>query len=225
MRQNAFRLIGLAGWVAAAAVVAPLADRVGLPVRMVALLAPLGLGWLVVAAYLRQLVTGQDRLVLIEDATTAGALLLGVCALLGQRALGWADLIAIGLAVFAGVGRIGCLVAGCCHGRPARLGIAYRQPAPAGPPVGLPLVPVQAVESAGLLTLAAAAASQVAAAPAGTAFGGILLGYGLMRSATELARGDRGPGGTGGGRRLATAARIEAGVLALVGAVTLALTR
>ena len=49
-------------------------------------------------------------------------------------------------------GRIGCLLAGCCYGVPTNLpiGIAYTQNL-SGAPLGVPLFPIQAIESAALV--------------------------------------------------------------------------
>jgi protein-S-isoprenylcysteine O-methyltransferase Ste14 len=62
-----------------------------------------------------------------------GSVLGAALGLVIVGALGWADWrLAAGLAVAApwiqGIGRLRCLVQGCCHGRPAALGIHYRHP-------------------------------------------------------------------------------------------------
>ncbi len=62
------------------------------------------------------------------------------------------DIVACLVAVLTGFGRIGCLLAGCCHGRPWRHGVIYTAAHAAdGFPsqfVGIRLLPVQAMESA-----------------------------------------------------------------------------
>lgn len=51
-------------------------------------------------------------------------------------------------------GRLGCLLAGCCYGRPTELPIAIVYTVSySGVPTGIPLLPVQAFESAALLLI------------------------------------------------------------------------
>ena len=70
------------------------------------------------------------------------------------RFLTMGDAFAPALALGQGVGRLGCLLAGCCYGRPSPrwLGITFPQASQA--PWGVPLYPTQPMESAGLLILA-----------------------------------------------------------------------
>jgi Prolipoprotein diacylglyceryl transferase len=218
MADQTFRLVGLLALAAATLVGTLAASGAGLDIWWLALFAPLTASSLVLTAYARQVVTGQERLVLIENATVAGLLVVGLAWSVGQPVLEWADVSAIGIAVFAGVGRMGCLFAGCCHGRPARLGLTYRRRAGAEPPLDLRLFPTQVVESVGLLTIAALAWSALLRGPAGLALC-VVQTYGLLRSATELLRGDRPPSADN-----ATAARLEAvGTVVAGSAVLLAI--
>jgi phosphatidylglycerol:prolipoprotein diacylglycerol transferase len=66
------------------------------------------------------------------------------------------DAFAPALALGQGLGRLGCLLAGCCYGRvasPRWLGLTFPQGSNA--PWGVPLYPTQAIESIALLILAA----------------------------------------------------------------------
>jgi len=71
--------------------------------------------------------------------------------LTGRPVLAYLDVLVLGLGLFLACGRIGCLLVGCCHGRPCRWGVRYRDDhARAGFPhylVGVKLFPIQAVES------------------------------------------------------------------------------
>jgi len=66
------------------------------------------------------------------------------------------DLFAPGMALAHSIGRIGCLLAGCCHGLEVRAGhplaVVY-PPGAIGAPVGIPLLAVQPIEAAMLLIL------------------------------------------------------------------------
>ncbi|HEV8239263.1 MAG TPA: prolipoprotein diacylglyceryl transferase family protein [Thermoanaerobaculia bacterium] len=123
-------------------------------------------------------------------AAGAGGLALG-----GHPLLPCLDVIGPALALVQAFGRLGCLMAGCCHGRPHRWGVRY-----GGEHVehgldsaflGVRLFPIQAVESLCLFALAiAGAASVLSGRPAGTALATYLVGYGALRFALEFARGD-----------------------------------
>jgi hypothetical protein len=84
---------------------------------------------------------------------------------------------------------------GCCHGRPGRFGVRYReQHAGAGFPscyVGVRLLPVQAIESAGVLVIVAAGVVAVLrGAPPGAALAWYIVAYDAGRFGLEFLRGD-----------------------------------
>jgi len=123
----------------------------------------------------------------------------GVLAVVGSPALPALDLIGPTLGLVQAFGRLGCFMAGCCHGRPCRWGVRY------GPVhaehgferelVGVRLFPIQALESLCLFALASIGAALVlAGAPAGTALATYLVGYAAARFVLELARGDAARG-------------------------------
>jgi hypothetical protein len=91
---------------------------------------------------------------------------------------------------------VGCLVAGCCHGRPAARGVRYgpAHVAEGFPPhlAGVPLVPVQALEAAGVAAIVAAGVPLAVQGPPGTALTWYVAAYGLLRFGLELLRGDAG---------------------------------
>jgi phosphatidylglycerol:prolipoprotein diacylglycerol transferase len=73
---------------------------------------------------------------------------------------GWkvADITAPGIALGQAIGRLGCLSAGCCYGKPTTLpwGITFTNPYSAenvGVPLNIPLHPTQIYESIGALCL------------------------------------------------------------------------
>ena len=80
----------------------------------------------------------------------------------GRPVLPYVDVTVIGFAVFIAIGRIGCLMVGCCHGRPARFGVCYhaRDVTAAFDQrfFGVRLFPIQALESLWLLFVAVAGA-------------------------------------------------------------------
>ena len=106
-----------------------------------------------------------------------------------------ADFAIPALAIGHGLGRVGCFLNGCCYGRPAGdafCGIAY-------PPVcepgklfpGVPLFPVQIIESAGLLVIwAVLLFAYPRRKKDGAVFALYLLLYPPVRFALEYLRGD-----------------------------------
>src|SRR5262249_15128101 len=92
---------------------------------------------------------------------------------------------------------IGCLMVGCCHGRPHRLGVCYRQEhADAGFPqyyVGVRLFPIQALESLFVFSVIAVGSWLVLTNhPPGEALAWYVFTYGVARFFFEFARGDTG---------------------------------
>jgi phosphatidylglycerol:prolipoprotein diacylglycerol transferase len=92
---------------------------------------------------------------MFQGGLLAGVLLALVLAASGRiRLLPMGDALAPGLALGQGIGRLGCLMAGCCYGRPAPRYLGLTFPRASQAPWGIPLYPTQAMESLALLILA-----------------------------------------------------------------------
>ncbi|MEZ5319742.1 MAG: prolipoprotein diacylglyceryl transferase [Vicinamibacterales bacterium] len=107
------------------------------------------------------------------------------------------DLMAPGIALGHVVGRFGCLLAGCCYGRPTDLpwGITFTNPAAAanvGTPLGIPLHPTQLYDAgAELLILIFLLVTERRGRPfPGRTFWLYMLLYGISRFIIEIYRGD-----------------------------------
>ena len=107
------------------------------------------------------------------------------------------DVFAPGIALGHVVGRLGCLMAGCCFGRPTSVpwAITFRDPAAAanvGTPLGVPLHPTQLYEAAAeALILVILLALERRGRPfPGRTFWTYMLLYGVSRFAIEFYRGD-----------------------------------
>jgi phosphatidylglycerol---prolipoprotein diacylglyceryl transferase len=107
------------------------------------------------------------------------------------------DVFAPAIALGHVVGRMGCLMAGCCFGRPASVpwAITFRDPAAlanVGTPLGVPLHPTQLYEAgAELLILAFLLAFERRGRPfPGRTFWSYMLLYGVSRFIIEFFRGD-----------------------------------
>jgi phosphatidylglycerol---prolipoprotein diacylglyceryl transferase len=103
------------------------------------------------------------------------------------------DVLAPAGAMAQALTRLGCFLAGCCHGRPAPawLGVVSTDPASLGP-LGVPLHPAQLYEAGLLVTLAAWLAVELRRrdVPSGRVFGLYLVGYGVIRFTVQFFRGD-----------------------------------
>ncbi len=107
------------------------------------------------------------------------------------------DLFAPGIALGYMVGRLGCLLAGCCYGRPTEVAwaITFTDPAAnlnVGTPLNVPLHPTQAYESiAGLLIFVALLAFERRGRSfPGRTFWMFVLLYSVSRFIIEFYRGD-----------------------------------
>jgi phosphatidylglycerol---prolipoprotein diacylglyceryl transferase len=108
-----------------------------------------------------------------------------------------ADLFAPGIALGYMVGRLGCLLAGCCYGRPTEVAwaITFTDPAAAmnvGTPLGVALHPTQLYEAfAGLLILVTLLVTEHRGRQfAGRTFWLFVLMYSVLRFGIEFFRGD-----------------------------------
>jgi phosphatidylglycerol:prolipoprotein diacylglycerol transferase len=107
------------------------------------------------------------------------------------------DVFAPGIALGHVTGRLGCLAAGCCYGRPADVpwAITFTNPLAAanvGTPLGIPLHPTQVYEAgAELLILGLLLATERRGRPfAGRTFWAYMFLYAISRFIIEIYRGD-----------------------------------
>jgi hypothetical protein len=190
----AFRTIGVAGFYLAVLVTFAAGFATGRsPVILAVVSVACGLSFFA-WALARRAVVGRESLSLFEHVWFALLCAAGVIALFGEPVLGYLDPVALGLCAFLAVGRIGCLVVGCCHGQPSEVGIRY------GPElvedgfpswlVGVRLFPVQLVESIGIAAIGMVGVAMLVAATPGTTFLWFLAGYAVLRFGMEGIRGD-----------------------------------
>ncbi|HEY8550359.1 MAG TPA: prolipoprotein diacylglyceryl transferase family protein [Vicinamibacterales bacterium] len=146
-------------------------------------------------AYGTAMVTGREVYTFYHYQLVILAAAGGALALLDRPVLPALDLMGPGLALVQAIGRIGCFMAGCCHGRPHSWGVCYGEAHVAQgfarELAGVRLFPVQAIESLCLFGIAGGtAAIVVAGSHAGAALAAYLTGHAAVRFVTELARGD-----------------------------------
>ena len=202
-RWAGFTLCGVVGFVVATSWTFAVAAAAGRTGWLVLVLAGAMVGALLAVAGAEALVAGHARLVCFHAEVAALAVAAGVLAMGRQPVLASLDVAVPGLAIFLACGRVGCLVAGCCHGRPAAWGVRYgARHVAEGLPVeyaGVTLLPVPALEAGALVAMAVAATAVVTSgAPAGAALAVYILAHVAVRFWLELLRGDPGRPHAGG---------------------------
>jgi hypothetical protein len=192
-RLSAFRLCGVTGFVAACAVALGICAGRGLSLPVEAVLIITAVLVFATVGLVTKALTGRETLTYYHHEIAVLATVALMAGALGAPVLGHLDATALGLGAFLALGRIGCTLSGCCHGRRATRGLRYGPgSAPHGPPtylVGVALVPVQLVESGLAAGLVVAGASVASTAP-GAAFGLYVSGYAVARFGLETLRGD-----------------------------------
>ncbi|HEX8110216.1 MAG TPA: prolipoprotein diacylglyceryl transferase family protein, partial [Kofleriaceae bacterium] len=186
---STYTVLGFAGYAVASALGAALAIawRLSLGDRLDALIAP-PLAFLAVVHANRRY-HGRERIVFYQTASAAVVSAAAVSFVLGGHPARVADVATAGIGAFLVFGRAGCFSVACCHGRPARHGIAY---GPAHVAVGFwsrwsgrTLWPVQLIEAAAsgaLVAIALAIGWDDPGAPALI----YTIAYGCVRFALEL---------------------------------------
>ncbi len=193
--QHSYRRWGLIGYFFGAALLLLIAALSGRGVLLGLVVIASCVASFGVAVKLSFIVFGAERIVFFQQTAAALGLSAAVLALTDRHVRAGLDLAIIGIGAFLIFGRLGCLSAGCCYGRPARRGIRYPAAmAAVGFPrhlVGVALAPIQLAESLlSLLLTGGCVALVLGGAPPGSAVALYLLGYGLVRLGLEMARGD-----------------------------------
>lgn len=125
--------------------------RLGLSLWIVAVLALSCLSTHFVLAAVTRIIKGRDRLTYYHHMVAVMLVAAGVLWLIRAPMLPYLDVTVLGLGVVLACGRLGCLMVSCCHGRPYRWGVCYREEHTAKGIApyfaGVRLFPIQGVES------------------------------------------------------------------------------
>ena len=196
-RWSYFQVCGVSGLLAGSWLAFYLVRHAGLSPGVMAGIGIAACATFLVLAMVTKILTGEERLVYYhqELAVMASAALL--LTTVHQPLLPYLDITILGVGVFLACGRIGCLLVGCCYGRPCKCGVQYgREHADLGFArylVGVRLFPVQVVESAIVFGLVLRGVLLfMEGRPAGTVLAWYTAGYGLTRFCMEFLRGDTG---------------------------------
>ncbi len=192
---TAFRACGYAGLGLAILFALIMAFPAGLSLAVMSGVVIAAVGTFFVQVMVIKMITGKEKLTFYRNMVAVLAAISLLLWLIGQPALAYLDLVVLGLGLCLSCARMGCLMVGCCHGRPCSWGVTYRREhAEAGFTsyyVGVRLFPVQAIES--ILVLGIVAAGSVASLRGGrpgAALAWFVAAYGIVRFCLEFARGN-----------------------------------
>lgn len=193
----AYRFFGGLGWLLAISWSTVLVLHQGLALWVVGVLCLGTAASLLGLVIVVKVLTGRERLVNYTHQVLALAVAAIVLRTLNQPVLPYLDVVAVGLGLFLACGRIGCLMSGCCHGKPHSWGVCYRphrgHEGTSPHLFGVRLLPVQALSSAWLAFTAVVGSLLVLSGAAqGSALSWYIAAYGCGRFALEFLRGDPG---------------------------------
>lgn len=192
----AYRTCGCVGFVLALVLDLALAARLGLSLPVMAGIAVVAVLTFLALAMATKVAIGEERIVYYHHQIAVLAVSALFLWIINQPVLAFLDLTILGVGLFLAFGRIGCLKVGCCHGRPAHWGVSYRKEHVAagfaGGLAGVPLFPVQAMESLWVASIVAVGSILVGRGSApGEALAWYVIMYGAGRFCLEFMRGDR----------------------------------
>jgi hypothetical protein len=189
----AFRVLGVCGFIGAVSVATAVSVANGIDVATELAIVAAAVATFYTLATVTRAITGREMLIYYHHEIAVLVVAGIVAAIAGAPVLRHLDATALGLGTFLALGRVGCLRAGCCHGRPSSHGVRYGdEHARTGFPtylLGVALVPVQLIE-AGVVAALVTAGTIVSGGRPGTAFGLYISGYAVARFGLETLRGD-----------------------------------
>jgi hypothetical protein len=141
-----------------------------------------------------KIITGRETLTYYHHQIALAAAAAAFLKVLHQPLLPYLDILILGIGMFLVFGRVGCLMAGCCYGRPCRVGIRYGEAHArhgfASYLTGVPLAPVQAAESFAVLLIVSVGSLIFSNRQSGAALAWYTIAYGATRFGLEFLRGD-----------------------------------
>lgn len=191
-----FRVTALVGVAAAVSLAVIEAHALGASPALELVLCGLAIVTFLALAFVTKAVAGREVLVYYHHEIAVLTVTAFACAAIGPAHPGrYLDATALGLGACLALGRIGCTAAGCCHGRRSRWGVVYdERHAQEGFSrwlVGVPLIPVQALECVLVATVVAIGSLAIADPHhPGRAFIFYVEMYAVIRFFTEELRGD-----------------------------------
>ena len=192
----AFQVCGIVGLLLALALAATLVYRLDLSFAIMAAIVLCALATFYVLCLAAKLITGEERMIYYHHQIAVLLVVHYLLRGLGQPTLSYLDVTALGIGMFLACGRVGCLMVGCCHGRPHGWGVCYSDEHVAAGfasyLAGVRLFPIQAVESLwAFLIVTFGVLILLSDQAPGEALAWYVLSYCVGRFSFELLRGDR----------------------------------
>lgn len=190
-----FQLCGYTGLALAIALAMALIGHAGLSYWVMVGIVGTAIATFFALVMATKIITGEERIIYYHHEIAVMLMVALFLWMIRRPLLPYLDITILGIGTFLTCGRIGCLMVGCCHGRPHRWGIRYREEhAAAGFPsylVGVRLFPIQAVESLWVLgTVVVGTYFVWSGRQPGSALAWYIVTYDAGRFAFEFARGD-----------------------------------
>jgi hypothetical protein len=195
-KLSAFQVFGYLGLAAAVTLSLSLVAYLGLALWVMAVIILAAVATFFLLALLTKTIVGEEQLTYYHHEIMVMVVAALLLRLLRQPAGSFLDATILGIGTFLVWGRIGCLMVGCCHGRPCRWGVRYgaeHQAVGFAPCyVGVRLFPIQIIELLWVACLVLVGSFLVVGgSPPGAALAGYVVAYSLGRFCFEFARGDR----------------------------------
>jgi Prolipoprotein diacylglyceryl transferase len=192
---HAFKVCGYTGLVLAVLLAIGMAAHLRLSLWVLIVIVAAAVVTFFALVMATKIITGEERIIYYHHEIAVMIVAAIALWLMRQPILPYLDVTILGIGVFLACGRMGCLMVGCCHGRPYHWGVHYKQEhADAGfTPyyVGLRLFPIQAVESFWVLsTVTVGSFFVLGGYPSGTALAWYVIAYDVGRFCFEFMRGD-----------------------------------
>lgn len=191
---SAYQIWGCAGLILAILQSLVLAARSHLYLPMVLAIVICAVLTFVAVIMVTKVIVGKELIIYLHHEIAVMLVTAILLWWLRQPVLAYLDVTILGIGTFLVCGRLGCLMVGCCHGRPHRWGINYRQVhAEAGfPPhlVGVRLFPIQIVESVYVFCIVVAGTVIFSRSSPGEAIAWYVITYDIGRFCIEFRRGD-----------------------------------
>ena len=190
-----FQVCGGAGVVAAIVLMLTLAVFSGLSVTLMGALIVADLIACLALTMITKIILGEERLTYCHHEISLIVVTVLIVWLVGQPVLSYLDVSILGLGIGLACGRVGCLMAGCCHGTPARCGVHYGQAHVAAgfSPYygGARFIPIQIIEAIWVAAIVFGGSWMVLSGyPAGVALSLYICAYGAGRFFFEFLRAD-----------------------------------
>lgn len=194
-RIHSFHFFGVTGFILGSVLGVVICYFTGLNVPVILLMGLAGAATFFLLAFVAKAITGKEIIVYYHHEIAILIFCSLILRLAGWPVLPYLDVTLLGIAVFLAFGRIGCFSVGCCHGKPARRGVVY------GPDhvkkgftwfyEGIPLLPVQLIESAFVFILVISGTILLLLRfPPGIFLTLYTVVYGAFRFTVEFLRGD-----------------------------------